>query len=171
MKTIRLFSALLAFVMAGCASVTDVPREIDTQIDDIREVVFRYQFDHATSNHKENAVYFLAVANSESEGRGASFPLPLGDRRHDPSDQLMARFRDQRPPVRKNSELHSRATRLPPHGLRFRVTDLKWISETEVEGKGGHDDAWSASWVTFTVEKESGKWTVVRATLKGAWVT
>ena len=170
MKTIRLLSLILTFVLVGCAIVPDAQQKRDAQFDDIREAVFRYQFEHATSNHKENAVCFLAVADSEFEPRGASWPLPLGDRRHDPSDRLMAELKDQNPPVRKNSELRSRAMRLPPHGLRFRVTEIKWFSETEVEVKGGHDDAWSASWITFNVKKENGKWMVVRATFKGSWV-
>src|SRR5262245_40254773 len=108
MKTVRLHSLLLAFVLLGCAGIPDTS---DARFDDIREAVFRYQFDHATPNHRENAVYFLAVADSESKAKG-SWPLPLGDRKHDPSDGLMARFNDQRPPVQKNSAMHSRAMRL-----------------------------------------------------------
>jgi hypothetical protein len=54
--------------------------------------------------------------------------------------------------------------------VRFRVTSIKWLSDEGVEVEGGYDDAWSASWTRFTLGKENGKWRVLKAELKRAFV-
>lgn len=169
MKTITLM--LLLFTSVSSSFAADNARH--AQNDNIREAVFRYQFDHARPSQKESAkVYFMAVAEAdEADGDGPEefLPLPLGDKRHDPSDALMSRFKEHMPPVRKNSALQARQQDAKP-GLRFRVTTINWKSDTEVQVSGGHDDAWSASWTTFTVRKENGKWKVAKAELQRAIV-
>jgi len=92
--------------------------------DDIREAVFRFQFDHNASGLQQNAkVYFLSLGK--------------GDK--DPSDEFMERFRGQKPPVKKVSQgtvsvtgVKDKETR--EQGLIFRVTSIKWISHTEIDG-------------------------------------
>lgn len=45
--------------------------------------------------------------------------------------------------------------------LIFRVTSIKWKSDTEVDVSGGYYEAGlSASGNTYTVKKEKGKWKV-----------
>jgi len=79
---------VLFMVMSGCVSyATDAARL--NQEDSIREAVFRYQFDHnASGQQKKASVYCLSVGNGQT----------------DPSDDLMKRFANHKPPVRKASE-------------------------------------------------------------------
>ena len=56
--------------------------------DNIREAVFRYQFEHNASGQQQNAkVYFLSL-----------------DKGADPNKAFMLRFRDHNPPVKKRSQ-------------------------------------------------------------------
>ena len=60
----------------------------ESQADDIREAVFRYQFEHNASGQQQSAHdYYLAI----------------GDQDADPSDEFMKRFAHHKPPVHKAS--------------------------------------------------------------------
>jgi hypothetical protein len=127
--------------------------ERESQIDDIREAVFRWQFDHNASGQQKKArIYFLEV----------------GEKPGDPTDQFMNRFADHKPPVRKVSactlntgEVRNKKTR--EKGLIFRVTKIEWKSDIEVEVTGGYHEALlSSSGNTYTVKKENGKWKVTK---------
>ncbi len=142
---------LLFIFMAGCvSSATDAARLI--QEDNIREAVFRYQFDHnASGQQKKATVYCLSV------GKGRS----------DPSEDFMRRFADHKPPVRKVSECQINPYKgvLDKHtgapGLAFRITRLTWISDTEAEVEGGcYEAGLSSSGNTYTVVKQHGTWKV-----------
>lgn len=124
------------------------------QEDDIREAVFRYQFDHNASGQQKSAHdYFLAI----------------GDKNADPSDAFMKRLAHNKPAVRKAS-----ACRVDPsgsvvnkrtgkHGLLFRIGSITWISDTEVKVWRGYDETNpSSSGSTYTVKKDSGKWIVAK---------
>ena len=164
MRLLTQMVLLLTGFLTGCSSGT--PREAQT--DDIRYVVFRYQLDHARPNLREKvAVYYFAVAEMDAPDRNPE-PLPLGDKRHDPSEALLGRFMDHEPPVRKNSELQHRGPEDPKRSVRFRVTKIQWTSDDEVVVDGGHDDASSATWTTFTVRKVDGSWRVTKAETKRA---
>jgi len=147
MKTIASF--LLLFVFASVGLSADDARKI--QEDDIREAVFRWQFEHNDSFQQEKAkVYFLEV----------------GEKEGDPSDELTKRFAGNKPPVRKRS-VCSVSTRgdfdkkTGEKGLVFRVRIIEWKSDTEVEVKGGyHEHGLSASGNTYTMKQKSGKWRV-----------
>src|SRR5262245_19236974 len=142
----------LLFSFASLGVAADQTRQ--AQEDDIREAVFRHQFDHNASGLQKNAkVYFLEVDEKAT----------------DPSDAFMKRFADHRPPVRKPS-----ASRFVPGtglldkktgeiGLAFRATTIKWISATEVEVSGGYYEAeLSSSGNTYTVKNADGKWRVTK---------
>jgi len=148
MKTVARLFLFIAFVSLGFAA--DKSRQIQT--DDIREAVFRWQFEHNSSYQQQNAgVYFLEVG--ENEG--------------DPSDEFIKRFAGNKPPVRKRSEcsvstggVFDKKTR--EKGLVFRATKIKWKTDTEVDVKGGYNEhGLSASGNTYTLKKENGKWKVV----------
>jgi hypothetical protein len=149
-KTILHLFLILACTSFGFAA--DKTRE--NQEDDIREAVFRYQFDHnASAQQKTAKVFFLGV-----EGKAG-----------DPSDAFMKRFADHKPPVRKASASHfvkgkgilDKTT--GEQGLAFSVTSIKWISDTEVQAKGGYYEAEeSSSGNTYTLKKENGKWKVTK---------
>ena len=120
---------------------------------DVREAVFRYQFEHNSSGQqKKAAVYCLSVGENT-----------------DPSDDFIRRFANHKPPVRKISQcdvgpFDGVVDKLTHKlGLVFRVSSIKWISETEVEASGGYYEAGlSASGDTYTVRKWLGKWRVTK---------
>jgi hypothetical protein len=148
MRTIARLFLLFAFTSLGFAA--DNARE--SQTDDIREAVFRWQFDHNASGQQTNAqVYFLEV----------------GEKSGDPTEEFMKRFADHKPPVRKVSACTADAgkgvldRKTGEKGLIFRVTNIKWKSDTEVDVSGGyHEAGLSASGNTYTVKKKKGKWKV-----------
>ena len=157
MKTIAQLILLLTLASVGFAA--DKARQ--SQEDDIREAVFRYQFDHNASGQQKSAkVYFLGV----------------GEKATDPSDEFMKRFVDHKPPVRKASASHfvrgkgMLDKKTGESGLAFRAQSIKWISDTEVEVSGGYYEAeLSSSGNTYTVKKESGKWKVTKNTM--SWIS
>ena len=137
---------LMALAAVGSASSTD--RAL--QEDDIREVVFRHQFDHNSSGQQKTA---------------HSYYLALGEKDTDPSDQFMTRFSHHKPPVRKASACHWTSVEIVDKrsgkpGLLFRISTITWISDSEVRVEGGYDEAnVSASRNTYTVKKHE-KWKV-----------
>lgn len=161
MKPIAIILMVFTAVFVGFSA--PAPRQV--QNDDIREVVFRYQLEHRSFAQREKPpIYFFAVADKEvlDERHG----LIPGDGLNDPTDDLMRRFKSHKPPIKKNTVLQNRRSGDSNPGVRLRITEIKWISDTEVEVKGGHDDAWSSSWSNFTVKKENGEWKVIKAELK-----
>jgi hypothetical protein len=117
------FLLLLTIASPGMAVDTD------RQEDDIREAVFRHQFDHNASGLQKNAhAYCLAIRD--------------GDMDSDPSDQLMKRFAHNKPPVRKASGCHWTSIQVIENrsgrsALIFFVSNVSWISEVEVAVEGG----------------------------------
>ncbi len=154
MKTIAPLFLFFAFTSFGFAA--DKARE--SQSEEIREAVFRWQFDHNTSGHKTNAqVYFLSIGEICQEG-------------DELSDEFMKRFANHKPPVRKVSA----STKSPSKGivdkktgekgLIFSVTNIEWKSDTEVHVSGGYcKELLDASGNTYTVKKQKGKWKVTNA--------
>ncbi len=148
MKTV--FPMLLMFT-SGCVSfATDAARL--SQEDNIREAVFRYQFDHNASGQQKRATVYC---------------LSVGEKHTDPSDEFMKRFADHKPPVRKVSACQTdpykgvidKRTGTP--GLVFRVTGIRWISDNEVEASGGYYEAGlSSSGNTYAGTKQHGTWKV-----------
>jgi hypothetical protein len=90
MKTIAYLFLLFGFASVSVAA--DQARE--SQTDDIREAVFRWQFDHNASGQRTNSqVYFIEV----------------GEKGGDPTEQFMKRFAKHKPPVRKVSACNASA--------------------------------------------------------------
>jgi hypothetical protein len=149
MKTILYFVLLLGFASLGLAS--DTARE--NQTNDIREAVFRWQFDNNASGQQTNAqVYFLEIGTNGG----------------DPADEFMKRFAEHKPPVRKKSECSADIRngvldkKTGEHGLIFRVWSIKWNSDTEVEARGGYyEGGRSASSNIYTLKLEKSKWKVI----------
>jgi hypothetical protein len=141
---------LLLFMCSSLCLAADQARE--SQTDDIREAVFRWQFDHNASGQQANTyVYFLAV----------------GEKDGDPSDEFIKRFSGHKPSVRKVSACSADARKgvldkkTGERGLIFRIRSIDWKSDTEVDAQGGYYEAGdSASGNTYTLKKEKGKWKV-----------
>jgi len=146
-KTIT--SLLLLFLFTSVGFSADNARK--NEEDDIREAVFRWQFEHNASGQQQKAeAYFLQVGE-----------------KGDPSDAFMERFAKHKPPVRKGSACTADMAKgvldknTGEKGLIFRVTSIDWKSDSEVNVKGGYYEAGlSASANTYTVKKEKGKWRV-----------
>ena len=82
-----LLSSWLVFGTQGQAP--DSKRELtNAEQNEIREAVFRYQFEHNASGQQQTAkVYFLSFGKDQ-----------------EPSDEFIARFKDHKPPVKKRSQ-------------------------------------------------------------------
>jgi hypothetical protein len=150
-RAARVIPLLLLLTIAGGSFATDAGRQ--SHEDDVREAVFRHQFDHNASGLQKSAhAYCLAIQSGEKDS--------------DPSDQFMKRFAHHKPPVRKASACHWASIQVVENrtgrsALIFRVSRLTWISDTEVSVDGGYDEGnQSSSGNTYTVRKRNGKWEV-----------
>jgi hypothetical protein len=143
------FLLLLTIASASLAVDTDHT----SQEDDIREAVFRHQFDHNASGQKKSAhAYCLSVL--------------MGNKDSDPSDQFIKRFAHHKPPIRKASACHWDSIEVVENrtgrpALIFFISRITWISDTEVTVDGGYEEGnVSASANTYTVTKRNGKWEI-----------
>ena len=150
----------LVLLVCGCSSTEQTPTQLSEE-DQIREAVFRYQFEFNASGLGEAAnAYFLSVEGEQ-----------------DPSPQLLERFDGHRPPVKPVSasnlepgtaQVLDSETGLP--GLIFRITEMRCVSDDEVEVDGGYYEASeSASGNTYSVVKQGGSWQVVD--LQAHWIS
>ena len=160
MKTTEVILALALLAASSCNDL-GTPPPVQQSLDDIREAVFRYQFSNNESGQQQSAlVYFLG------------FRVPGDSLRReyyiDPSDDLMARFRGNVPPVKKCSQC-SRSiygvfdTLTGASGLLFRIDSIKEIDNNEVEVAGGYfESGLSASGNIYTVRRVGNTWIVVK---------
>jgi hypothetical protein len=124
--------------------------------DDIREAVFRYQFEHGWPLEFPPVAYFLAI-----EGRSRA-----SDR--DPDDAFMSRFDGHQPPTLKASLVTDRVIEGVTHrdtgerGLILRVTEITWITGAEVTVEGSiYQSGAGAEGHEYRVVLDGGRWTVV----------
>jgi hypothetical protein len=124
--------------------------------DDIREAVFRYQFEHAWSINPQVEFYFLSI-----EGRSRA-----SDR--DPDDACMSRFGGHQPTAVKVSQVADVVITGVTHsdtggrGLIFRVTEIRWVAESEVVVEGSVYGSGTASeGHEYRVVLDKGIWTVI----------
>jgi hypothetical protein len=148
---VRATSLVLLLTITSAGFAVDTDRT--SQEDDIRETVFRHQFDHNASGQQKRAhAYCLAIL--------------VGNEQSDPLDQFIKRFAHHKSPVRKASACHwdsievvDKRTGRP--ALIFQVSRITWISDTEVTVDGGYEEGnVSSSGNTYTVTKRNGKWEV-----------
>jgi len=131
------------------------------QEENLWEAVFRYQFAHNGSGQQQAAhIYFIGIT--------------IGTNRVEPSNEFMKRFANHMPPVKRLSACHfARGVGLIDNktgeqGLSFFISDIRWISNTEVEVMGGYYEAeLSASVNLYTLRMKGGRWTVVGDKLEG----
>src|SRR5215510_15207871 len=125
----------MSLIIASAQQVKPLTR---VEMDDIREAVFRHQFYHNASGQQQRAkAYFLSIETGE-----------------DPDDAFIERFKDNEPPVKKESQLKNEPGMFEKEtgfrGLIFRIDSIKQISSNEVEVTGGYyENGLSASGNTY----------------------
>jgi hypothetical protein len=120
-----------------------------TREDDGREVVFRYEFKVLA---RAADFYFIGIDNKN------------------PSDEFLARFRNDVPIVRPISDArHEKkplATivdkRTEKDGIIFRTGAIRWTSETHADVEGGYEcgDLCDATTGTYGVTRQGDHWVV-----------
>jgi hypothetical protein len=144
----RLIVPLLITILAGTAGkAAAAPYDATitkAQALDIAEAVFRHQFArNVATQEPKTPAYFLGLFGK------------------DPSPEFLSRFKNHKPPVKKQAEF------VMGSGLKFFVDRIKRVSKTKVEVSGGYfEGLMSASRNTFTVELKNGKWIVTRDKLE-----
>ncbi len=117
---------------------------------DIREAVFRFQI-HGWRFHL-GKIFFLSFAKEQG----------------DPSDEFMKRFAGYGANVRKGSQATAEITGVKDRntgelGLILYAAEITWISDTEVEVKGGYyESRMSAEGNTYYLKRDDGRWIVTK---------
>lgn len=149
----------------------------EKHVDDIRESVFRYQFENIGNTYitkTSDVIYFISIGGLKRNQY----------KDVDPSDSFMERFKSNIPLVKNVSrcttdiliilmdkktgekkviEVSDKETRR--NGLIFRVNDITWLSNSEVLVEGSYfagDLAGSGN--TYRVILKDGKWVVIEDT-------
>jgi hypothetical protein len=142
-RSIAMAAAVLTFASSSRGEPANKGPAYDSTLSaaqamDIAEATFRYQFAHNASGQQQNApAYFLTLFG------------------HDPDPEFLARFKDHKPPVQKGSDFAE------GKGLKFRVANIKRLSDTKVEVSGGYyESGLSSSGNTYLLEFKDGKWAV-----------
>ena len=132
------------------------------------EAVFRYQFAHNGASYMNPDCFFLSLAEAKDPPR-------------DPPAALLARFKEQIPPVEPVSAVDTADMRFNVHsgvhakgkkgkGVLLRLTNIRWIDDDTVELDGGYYYGHlSGSTNTYRAERRQGAWVVVNDTLH--WVS
>jgi hypothetical protein len=130
----------------------DPPSRVKAE-DDIREATFLYQFQHLTTQQVANAKFHCLV---------------YGDKEAGPSDQFLKRFAGHQPPIKNAALVYGSGDGYFTKGshdrvLLFRVTHIKWVTDSEVEVGGGCLDGSSTdSPHIYSLRKEKDKWVVTK---------
>ncbi len=160
MKTLLMIAAVALLGISSCSDL-GTPPPVERSLDDIRETVFRYMFLHNASSLQQSApVYFIGLMGpAKFPGHGTY---------SDPSEDLMARFSRNVPPVKKFSECTRNTygvfdTSTGVRALLFRVETIIKINDDEVEVTGGYYEAGlNAGGNIYTVRRIDERWIVVK---------
>lgn len=149
MRSLLMIVSLL--ILAAC-SPTGVHEAAKDPALDVQEAVFRHQFEHNASSQKQSADFYC---------------LALRDKQ-DPPEELMRRFASHSPRVFPASQCTTDAHSGVSHGgmsgggLVFSITEIKWLSDSEVEVSGGYyEGGLSSSGNVYRLKRVAGKWQVV----------
>ena len=156
-RIIVIVCALLMMVGMGCkeAPITKEQRE-----ENIREVVFRYMFEHNASEMQQDAeVYFIAVES-----------------RTDPTQDMLKRFKGHKPPVKPVSATTHfgwggvKGRSSGKAGIIFTVREIDWISDTQVLVTGEYfEDSESTGRSQYKVLFENEQWVVTETEME--WIS
>ncbi len=123
----------------------------------VAEVVYRYQLENCY-RHWKPKVFFLVWL------------------RHDPSDELMRRFKDNNPPVKKYSQMETskesgefKDKETGERGALMSIDRIRWLSESEVEVEGAcGSGATMGEGAKYLMARERGHWVIKES--KRMWV-
>jgi hypothetical protein len=122
-------------LLAGCPKVV---KDRTAEQSDIFEIVLRHQ---------------IAANDSAKQNNARAYCLTILFQ--DPSDEFMARFKDNQPPVKKGSEFEE------GKDLQFSVSYFKWIEDKTIEVKGSYYEGnLSAGGCKYHIILENGKWII-----------
>ncbi len=129
---------------SGARSSANKSSKTKKDEDDIRETVFRYQFQQYHAKGSRNFTIYLSVGDPE-----------------DPSDEFMKRFRRAMPFVKKSSEAVISPTEGVKNGIILIAEEVKWTHSDRAVVSGGYYIAsLDAEGNLYTVQRDKGKWTV-----------
>ena len=149
MKRIALFS-LMCFITSVSFAAQTKSSSTQSNPDDVREAVFRWQFENNKAGVPPGAGFYCLSLN----GR-------------DPTNVFMRRFKGYRIPLKKISECNtsgggvSDAKTGKYGGVVFKVEDGMMSSDEALFTGGYFFDGIGASGNQYTVKKINGKWKVV----------
>ena len=164
MKKITTILIILTAIFAACKESSPVTVTTDPN-DDIREAVFRYQFEHNESGLQQTANYYFIGLHNPGD---SIFYRDL-------SDSFLSRFSGNIPPVKKVSQCDESFNGVfdkdtGERGLIFRIESITFQSDEEVEVRGGYfEGGLSASGNIYTVKKVQGVWQVTKDELQ--WIS
>ena len=151
---------LCGLLMMGAMGCKKAPITKEQREEDIREAVFRYMFENNDSEMQQDAdVYFIAVGSRE-----------------DPTQELLARFKGHKPPIKPVSAathfgyggVKDRAS--GAKGLIFTVREIKWLSDNKVLVTGEYfEDSDSRGGSQYTVSFENDRWVVQETEME--WIS
>jgi len=140
------------------------PTEPSLSVDDaIREVVFRNELTHDI----QTSVVFLSLIQLDSTGNTAG--------KSDPSQDLMVRFKDNNPPVKRYSQSRFDSSRYVDietgkQGVLLFAYPLQWQSTTNVQvDVGVYDAPLNGMGSRYFLHKESYNWII--DSLRVLWVS
>jgi hypothetical protein len=149
----RILFLMLSLVLTSVAA--EGSRE--SEADSLREIVFKRLIYDAAAAQEGYKVYFLSLGYAWMNDRPEI----------DPSDRLMKRFAGRTPPVKKGSQSkidekgEVRDKNSGRRGVIFSVTDLKWVSDHEVEATCGVFKAGlNSSTYKYTLIRKNSQWKV-----------
>jgi hypothetical protein len=161
-------SNYLGRLMARETLRRNAPRPADPALqkaeeDNVREVAFKTLIYEAAATQEGYKVYFLSWGTSWTNAAHVEF---------DPSDEFIGRFAGRTPPVKKVSqsrqgergEVLDKST--GQRGVIFTVTDLKWVSDKEVDATCSvHKAGLNGYTYKYKLSREKNQWKVANKEL------
>jgi|ERR1700683_2092995 len=149
MKTLILALLATTLLVPAARSQKDTHLTNSSKDDDVREAVFRYEF---KAVNRQADFYFIGVDNKN------------------PSEEFLARFRDDVPLVRPISDARHEKKPVPTivdkktdkDGIIFRVGAVRWTSDTHADVEGGYEcgDLCDATEGSYSLTLQGGHWVV-----------
>jgi hypothetical protein len=154
-RILYILVSVLAWQFVGCCAFRLCYDAEERRLDDIREVVFRYQFENSDPvKWERNWVYFLQLMPG----------------RKSPSERFMKRFAGHVPPVKplsdcvivkRNGTVIDKET--GEQGIIFCIVEIKWVDEYKVEVDGSFYVAnLCGEGHIYSVEWKDGAWVVTK---------